>query len=219
MKDTQLLQFRAYDYLKELIINGRLERGVIHSQKKVADELGISKTPLRDAVLRLEQERYIDVFPSKGFVVHEMTRADIKETYQMRSAIEAYCLKRLTADGKSAAYSTCIAALKDKIGRQTDIMSNSRSNKEFARMDYEFHRSIVEYAENATMLHLYKDYMHRIFWQIELSFRQEGRMADTLKEHNQIIEAIESHKKEYLEQLFDSHLQIAEQINLKLLDE
>ena len=62
MKSTQLLQSKAYDYLKDLILNDKLEHGVIYSQKKVAEELGISKTPLRDAVLRLEQERYIDVY-------------------------------------------------------------------------------------------------------------------------------------------------------------
>ena len=55
MKSTQLLQSKAYDYLKDLILNDKLEHGVIYSQKKVAEELGISKTPLRDAVLRLEQ--------------------------------------------------------------------------------------------------------------------------------------------------------------------
>lgn len=219
MKDMQLLQFKAYDYLKELILSGRLERGVIHSQKKVADELGISKTPLRDAVLRLEQERYIDVYPSKGFVVHEMTRDDIRETYQIRSAIEVYCLKQLAADGESESFHTCVAALKSRIGQQKAIMDNNRSNKEFARKDYEFHRSIVEYVGNATMLHLYKDYMHQIFWQIELSFRQDGRMADTIKEHIHILEAIESHNKEQLEQQFENHLRTAEKINLKLLDE
>lgn len=219
MKDTQLLQFKAYDYLKELIISGKLERRTIHSQKKVADQLGISKTPLRDAVLRLEQERYIDVYPSKGFVVHELTRDDIQETYQLRSAIESFCLKHLVADEKSEAFHTCIAELNAKLEQQRDIINANRSTKDFARKDYEFHRSIVTYTGNAIMLHLYKDYMHRMYWQIELSFQKEGRMTDTLKEHTQIVEVITSHNQELLAQLFDSHLQIAEQINLKLLDE
>ena len=53
MKSTQLLQSKAYDYLKDLILNDKLEHGVIYSQKKVAEELGISKTPLRLSLIHI----------------------------------------------------------------------------------------------------------------------------------------------------------------------
>lgn len=219
MKETQLLQFRAYDYLKDLIVNNKLERGVIHSQKKVAEELGISKTPLRDAVMRLEQERYIDVYPSKGFVVHQMTAEDIRETYQIRGAIEAFCLKLLAADEGTPEGLHCLEELRENIGIQSRIIATTKSNHDFARKDYEYHKSIVRYVGNETMLNLYKDFMHRIFWQTELSFLQQGRMDDTLKEHKQILEAIEKNDRERLEAIFDSHLMVAQNINLKLLEE
>lgn len=216
MKEIQLLQSKAYDYLKDLIINDKLEHGIIYSQKKAADELGISKTPLRDAVLRLEQERYIDVYPSKGFVIHEMEESEIRETYQLRSALETYCLRKLISEPESTKAKKCMDALKDNMEIQDAIIKTSASGRDFARKDYEFHRTVVEYQENATMLHLYKDYMHRIFWLTVLSFTQKGRMTDTLNEHHRMIEAIQNGDKIALEEILENHLLVAEDINLRL---
>ena len=81
------LQVRAYESLKDMILEGHLENGQIYSETKISQELGISRTPLRDAIQRLAQERYIDVIPSKGFRLHEMTEKDLLETFQIRCAL------------------------------------------------------------------------------------------------------------------------------------
>ena len=219
MKSTQLLQSKAYDYLKDLILNDKLEHGVIYSQKKVAEELGISKTPLRDAVLRLEQERYIDVYPSKGFMIHEMMEDDIRETYQIRNAIETFCLKQLVADLDSAEAQKGLIDLRMKIKQQQNLIDTNGSSEEFARIDYEFHKGIVEFLENDAMLHLYKEYMHRIFWQNVLSFTREGRMQETIGEHKGIMAALEQQNHIELEDLLNRHLSVAENINLELIKE
>ncbi|MBS7006823.1 GntR family transcriptional regulator [Anaerostipes sp.] len=217
MKSTQLLQSKAYDYLKDLILNDKLEHGVIYSQKKVAEELGISKTPLRDAVLRLEQERYIDVYPSKGFMIHEMMEDDIRETYQIRNAIETFCLKQLVADFDSPNAQKCLIDLRAKIKQQQNLIETNGSSEEFARIDCEFHQSIVEFLENTAMLHLYEEYMHRIFWQNVLSFTREGRMQETIGEHKGIMAALEKRDRAELEELLNRHLSVAENINLELI--
>ena len=87
MKEIQSLQGQAYDYLIEMIKDGGLEAGKIYSLNQMAKKAGVSRTPFRDAVLRLEQERYLDILPSKGFTLHSMTKEDIHETYQIRNAI------------------------------------------------------------------------------------------------------------------------------------
>lgn len=217
MKDVQMLQVRAYEYLKKLIINGELTEGILYSQKKLAEGLGISKTPFRDAVMRLEQERYIDVYPSKGFVVHEMTGDDIEETYQIRSAIETYCLRQLCLHREEERAQEYVRKLFTKVEAMEEIASGGGSYEEFARKDYEFHRSIVQYVGNEAMLEIYRDFMHRIFKQNVLSFTRPGRMQDTLQEHRHIMRALEKGEKETLEQLLEEHMQTAKQINLKLL--
>ena len=80
MKEPQFLQAQAYDYLIDLIKKGELQTGEIYSLNQMAKNAGVSRTPFRDAVLRLEQERYIDIYPSKGFALHtKIGRASCRE--------------------------------------------------------------------------------------------------------------------------------------------
>lgn len=67
MTEFRLLQAKAYEYLKESILRKELEFGVTYSETKLARELNISRTPMRDALHRLAQEGYIDIVPSKDF--------------------------------------------------------------------------------------------------------------------------------------------------------
>ena len=85
------LNEQAYNYLQKLIMENHFSYQEVYSETKLSKELGISRTPLRDAVHRLAQEGYIDIIPSKGFMLHQMNRKDVYETFQVRSALETYC--------------------------------------------------------------------------------------------------------------------------------
>ena len=217
MKEPLFLQTQAYDHLKNLIKNGDLQPDTIYSLNQMAKEMGISKTPLRDAVLRLEQERYIDILPSKGFVLHKMTRDDIIETYQLRNAIELYCFKQLSQGLHTARGQEYFQKLSGKVTSQKEIAATTRSNEDFGRKDYEFHRSVVQYVGNESMLEIYRQFMYRIFWLNVTSFSQEGRMDDTMAEHIRILELVQSHDMNSLEKLMEHHLTIAQDINMNLL--
>lgn len=217
MKEPLFLQTQAYDYLINLIKNGDLQPNVIYSLNQMAKEMGISRTPLRDAVLRLEQERYVDMLPSKGFILHKMTREDILETYQLRSAIELYCFKQLSQGLATPRGQEYFAKLSKKVAMQKEIASTTRCNEDFGRKDYEFHRSAVQYVGNESMLEIYRRFMYRIFWLNVTSFSQEGRMDDTMAEHEKILTLIENHDMAELEALMEHHLTIAQDINLNLL--
>ena len=67
MPNYEPLQERAFTYLKKLIASGGLTPGVIYSETRIASEIGISRTPVKDALVRLSQDKYIDIIPSKGF--------------------------------------------------------------------------------------------------------------------------------------------------------
>lgn len=219
VKNTQFLQIQAYDHLIDAIKKGTLETGHIYSLNQMSKDMGISKTPLRDAVLRLEQERYIDILPSKGFVLHKMTTEDIIETYQIRAAIETYCLKELSKNLNSPRGQAYYKKLSKKVELQHQIIENNGSSEDFARKDYEFHRSIVQYVDNASMLEMYRSFMYRIFWLNVTSFKKEGRMLDTVSEHEKLLCLIESQDSLTLENYLNNHLTIAQDINLDLLED
>lgn len=217
MRETQMLQSQAYDHLISLIKDGKLKEGEYYSLNKMAQEAGVSRTPFRDAVLRLEQERYIDIFPSKGFTLHKMTKEDIVETYQLRFALETYCFKHLSEHLDTERGQQYFEKLSGKVTSQNEIIATSHNNEDFARKDYEFHRSVIQFAGNESMLEIYRRFMYRIFWQTATSFLQKGRMEDTAKEHQQILAMVKNHQLNELEELIKKHLYIAQEINLKLI--
>ena len=90
------LNEQAYEHLKKMITEDQLSYQEIYSETKLAKELGISRTPFRDAIHRLVQEGYIDIIPSKGFRLHQLTKQDVTETFQVRSALETYCTMEIT---------------------------------------------------------------------------------------------------------------------------
>lgn len=218
MKETQLLQAQAYDYLIDLIKKGELLPDTIYSINKLAKESGFSRTPFRDAVLCLEQERYFDILPSKGFILHKMSEDDITETYQIRNAIEVYCLKQLSRNFETARGQQYYAKMLSKVDSQKEIANTSCSTEDFGRKDYEFHRSLVQYVGNASMLEIYRRFMYRIFWLNITSFSRTGRMEETILEHEQFLQLLQKHDMSGLEDLVEHHLFTAQQINLELLE-
>lgn len=217
MKENRMLQDQAYNYLIDMIKQGTLEKDKIYSINKMAEEFGISRTPLRDAVMRLDQERYIDVMPSKGFRLHKMEASDIEETYQIRSAIESYCMKQLARNVSTERGYEYYYKLLGKVNSQKEIMDTSKDPEAFGRKDYEFHRSIVQYVGNESMLEIYRRFMYRIFWLNVQSFTREGRMEETWQEHSLILKLIGEGKDDELEPVLEDHLEIPRLINLELL--
>ncbi len=212
-----MLQDQAYDYLIDMIKEGKLQTGKIYSLNQMSRELGISRTPFRDAVVRLAQERYIDILPSKGFILHKMTEEDIEETYQLRHALESYCLKQLSLHIDTARGQEYYRKISGKVESQRQIMGSSKSAEEFGRKDYEFHRSIVQYVGNEAMLEIYRSFMYRIFWLNVTSFQRQGRMEETVEEHTKLLSLIRNQNLAGIDALLEEHLSTPKKINLQLL--
>ena len=76
------LNEQAYNYLQKLIMENHFSYQEVYSEKKLSKELGLSRTRLRDAVHGLEQEGYIDIITSKGFMLHKMNRKDVMKHFR-----------------------------------------------------------------------------------------------------------------------------------------
>ena len=105
------LNEQAYQHLQKLILSNRLSYGQIYSETRLSRELGISRTPFRDAVHRLAQEGYIDIIPSKGFTLHQINVDDVNETLQIRSALESYCTLQIARESDTSRAQALFAEL------------------------------------------------------------------------------------------------------------
>ena len=91
MKEKSFLQMQAYDSIKNGILNGELEPGQLYSETKLSAKIGISRTPMREALQCLSQDGYITIIPSKGFMIRQLNEKDMKDSIQIRCAIEGFC--------------------------------------------------------------------------------------------------------------------------------
>ena len=84
---------RAYEHLKASILSGRLNPGERLTEEHLAKELGISRTPVREALHKLESEGLIKPLPSRGFIASQDSKEDIEELFEIRAVLEGYALR------------------------------------------------------------------------------------------------------------------------------
>ncbi|MEE0058412.1 MAG: GntR family transcriptional regulator [[Bacteroides] pectinophilus] len=120
------------------------------SEAKLSKELGISRTPMREALQCLSQDGYITVVPSKGFRIRQLNQKDMKETIQIRCAIEGFCTQCLAADVNTARGQKTIREL----GNILDLQRHAVEGRVTGTMDE--HAKYYEYLKNGNGNDAYK---------------------------------------------------------------
>ena len=195
------LNEQAYDHLQKLITDGQLSYHEIYSETKLAKELGISRTPFRDAIHRLAQEGYIDIIPSKGFRLHQITERDVIETFQIRTALETYCTMQIARDVKEKNNANLRPFFKELdwlMENMKEVMENDQGIDEFCEYDFRFHRKIIDYLENEQFSSVFASFLYRMKRLAKLSLQHEGRMAQTVEEHQAILDAMKNGDTEHI---------------------
>lgn len=190
MADYKPLQEKAYDYLKEQILSGKLEHDTIYSETKLSAEIGISRTPMKAALMRLSQDRFIDIIPSKGFKLHEMSEKDIWTTYQSRTAIEGFCALNLAQNKTTPEGIKTLAKLKKSITNMENAIHEGKSVDTILEYDLLFHKELVGFSDNPELIKLYESYNHRLQTIAIESFELPERPEDALAEHKEVYDAI-----------------------------
>lgn len=209
------LQQQAYDHIKKMIECNELKPQEIYSETRFAKEIGISRTPFRDAIHRLVHDGYLDIIPSKGFRVHQLTSQDVDETFQMRSAIEGYCTLQITRDYQMPKAVRLFSDLDELVFQMSRIIKTSHSIEEFWDYDYRFHIAIVQYMGNELFNHMFDTYMYRISRLAALSLAHEQRMENTLAEHMAILDVMKAGDISKIMEVTLQHMENPHDINME----
>lgn len=211
------LKETAYDHVKKMILNNELEEDCVYSERKICSDIGVSRTPFHSALQQLESEGYIDILPSRGFALHQMSEQDIEETFEIRSAIEFFCIYTLTKDykNKTPKSSETIDELEFLLGKQKKIFDTTADIKEFVKYDFKFHETIVAYNQNATFNAIYKTHTYKIQNLACKSLAHEGRMKNTIEEHQAILSAVMRDDSADLCEITMRHFNTPKYINLQ----
>ncbi len=203
------LSLQAYKEVREMIISKKLAPGQKIVQDKLAENLGISRTPLRSALQMLEGEGLIESAPKKGVIVKEFSNHEIVEIYDCRIALERTAVG-LFADRVSDSDIEKLRSLFEP------FLKGDIDDFEYQKADAEFHDYMIRNSGNS--------FLHRIFQQSNLlvcidSLGLLRPSKETLTEHIEIIDALEKRDANLAESLIVSHLDITKQLILNEINE
>lgn len=206
-----LLKDKAYLTLKQQILEDRYPPGSSLAERRLAEELGMSKTPVKAALERLELEGYITIAPQQFVRVRELESSDISEQYEIRTALESYIARRLAGQLSPEQK----VRMQDNLTRQRELLTPEASIADRVAADAAFHMLLAEVLGNQTIFRILSDLQDRIYRVITRVFRRTPeRYAASVDEHQLIADAIVAGDGEKAATLVASHLQHGQSISL-----
>jgi DNA-binding GntR family transcriptional regulator len=193
---------QAYAFAKERILDGRFVGGELISEGDVASGVGLSRTPVREAFLRLESEGLLRLYPKRGALVVPVSAAEVDAVMETRVLVERFAVERATAAGAQLG-----AALREAIERQERFATRGRIG-DFVEADREFHRLFVEAAGNPILLQLHdslRDRQRRMG--LAALARDGARVREILREHERLAAAIGRGDAARADTILTAHLQ------------
>ena len=192
---------RVFRKLREDILNGNYQENDELKEAAIADELGVSRTPVREAFRQLELEGLIRIVPNKGAYVTGISVSDVADIYDIRSLLEGLCARCATKK-----------ITKEKIEELEEIILLSEFHLEkehydqLIELDNRFHMNLYEACESKMLIHLLKDFHQYVQKQRQQTLSDHERSAAAVAEHKSIMEAIRDGNAQLAEKLADEHI-------------
>lgn len=182
---SKSLTTQAYHTLKDRIMRWQLRPGELLLVQPLAKELGISRTPVREAMVRLEQEGFVEEAEGKKFRVAEINLKSILEIHEIRELIELHTAAKAAASRDDRH----LAELKRLIAEMEGAMQ-AMDHAAFFEADMAFHARIIHLGDNETLEALMFQLNEKIQRIRHMTTYVSRRVEDTIGEHNAILEAI-----------------------------
>lgn len=198
--DKYSLRGRVFQKIRDDILSGKYKDHEELKEVAIGEELGVSRTPVREAFRQLELEGLIQIIPNKGAYVTGITVKDVKDIYMIRSRLEGLCARWAT----------------EKItNEQLEEMEENVYLAEFhaakghmdqmAELDNRFHEIMYEACDSKMLEHLLKDY-HNYVLRVRRKTLSTGRGSVSNDEHRKILEAIKNKNADLAEELAHQHM-------------
>jgi DNA-binding GntR family transcriptional regulator len=197
---------RAYDYVKDRLLDGRFAGGTLLSENDIAQRLGVSRTPVRQAFIQLEAEQLLELYPKRGALVVPISASEAEDVLEARLLIEQHCVRRAAGAGEALA-----AELRDTIAEQERALA--AGGRGFTWADRQFHRAIVAAAGNPLLVRQYDALRDRHQRIAAATIAQEPtRIARFIAEHRELAGALERGDAAAAAELTAAHLQSAHEL-------
>jgi DNA-binding GntR family transcriptional regulator len=197
---AETLGQRAYTALREAIRDGALVQDRVYSEGELAESMGISRTPVREALIELSREGLVEVLPQRGFSLRSLDREERAEVFGLRLALEEYVVDLLA----SQASATNVRQLRDLLERQHKVASDPIA---FLALDERFHL-LMPHLLGLKRTHRMLLTLRGAMWLIgSVALNLHERIPHVLEEHEAILTAVEAGDSRGARRAVRRHLQ------------
>jgi DNA-binding GntR family transcriptional regulator len=202
----------VFETLRGAIIDGTLKPGERLMEVQLAEDMGVSRTPVREAIRKLELEGLVLMIPRKGAYVSGISSKDIADVFEVRAALESL------AAGLAAERIT-EQELEDLNRFMVEVTINAEIGdlEKVIKSDTDFHDQIYRASRNSRLVQIINNLRDRIQRFRSASLAHPGRIKETLEEHKKLLEAISERNISVARALAQEHIENAESIMMEAL--
>jgi len=203
----------VFDSLKQAIIRGNMSPGEWLVESHIADTLGISRTPVREAIHKLEREGLIEHQPRGGFTVLGLNRDDIEETFGIRAVLEGYAARLAAIKHKKEE----LKPLEKKIKEFEKCLGEKQLN-ELTRINTEFHDLLYALSKSPKLIHMINALTDQIFRFRQIILKGPKMAKVSNDDHKQMLILIRKRETESVERLVRDHILRGQDVVLEEFD-
>lgn len=200
-EDKFSLRGRVFNRLREDILEGIYKQNDELKENTLASELGVSRTPVREALRQLELEGLVSIIPNKGAYVTGITKKDIEDIYVIRSYLEGLCAKWACQNMDKETLEEL-----EEIVYLSEFHINKEHHEQVVELDNRFHELIYQSSGSKILRHVLSDFHHYVQRARFASLSRKERAEHSNKEHLAIVEAIRSRNEDEAERLAHEHI-------------
>ena len=208
------LRSRVFQTLQQDILQGKYEEGDELREITIGKELGVSRTPVREALRQLELEGLVRIIPNKGAFVTGIKKSDVKDIYMIRSLLEGQCAAWATEHITEQQ----IEELEEIILlSEYHVKKMKEENaKQIVALDGKFHEVLYEASNSRIMKHVLSDFHKYVQLARKTSVVREDRAEKSIEEHKGILDAIKRRDRESAKRLANEHiLNVMKNLNME----
>lgn len=212
VNDYKPLRDVIFDSIREAIVSGELKPNQRLMEATLAEKMGVSRTPVREAIRMLELDGLVVMLPRKGAHVAELSVKDMADVLEVRAALDGLATglsaQRIT-DGE-------IAELKEVFAQLTGFLS-SDNLEETIKMDMKFHEIIYRSARNDKLNQMISNLSEHVQRFRVIYLKGSGSKADIILEHQEIVDAISARNSIIAKEAAENHIRMQEAAILKAI--
>lgn len=201
----------AYDQLMSFIRTGEVQPGDRLREEDLCSRLSMSRTPVREALRRLEADGIVEHRPRVGAVLRKLNRSEMVELYEMRTVLERTAAE-LAARHATPAEIDVLAALNDDIAAETSNPAKA------AAINQEFHRALYHAGRNRFLLEAARSLNNSLMLMGPTTYTNETRIEDVVAQHAGIVSGLRAGDAEAAGQAAEAHLQASLRYRLRVMD-